>query len=49
MRYLVDGRNVTKRDPATSGLRSPMPYDVGIPANANEINRELKKLWGIDD
>jgi len=26
-----------------------MPYDVGIPANANEINRELKKLWGIDD
>jgi len=26
-----------------------MPHDVGIPANANEINRELKKLWGVDD
>lgn len=31
------------------GKRKPMPRDVGIPANANEINRELKKLWGIED
>lgn len=29
--------------------KKPMPRDVGIPPNANEINRELKKLWGIED
>ena len=29
--------------------RTPLPRDVGIPANANEINRELKKLWGIEE
>ena len=34
---------------AVRGKRAPMPRDVGIPANANEINRELKKLWGIED
>lgn len=28
---------------------APLPRDVGIPANANEINRELKKIWGIED
>lgn len=28
---------------------APLPRDIGIPANANEINRELKKLWGIED
>lgn len=31
------------------GKQKPLPRDVGIPANANEINRELKKLWGIED
>lgn len=31
------------------GRKTPMPRDIGIPANANEINRELKELWGIDD
>lgn len=29
--------------------KTPMPRDIGIPANANEINRELKELWGIED
>lgn len=28
---------------------APLSRDVGIPANANEINRELKKIWGIED
>lgn len=27
----------------------PLPRDIGIPPNANEINRELKKIWGIED
>lgn len=27
----------------------PMRRNIGTPANANEINRELKKLWGIDE
>lgn len=29
--------------------RKPLPRDMGIPSNANEINRELKELWGIED
>ena len=29
----------------TRGKRTPLPRDVGIPANANEITRELKALW----
>lgn len=29
--------------------RTLMRRDVGTPANANEINRELKELWGIED
>ncbi|NTU89622.1 MAG: hypothetical protein HGA54_06935 [Actinobacteria bacterium] len=32
-----------------SKTRTPMRRDIGTPANANEINRELKELWGIDD
>ena len=36
--------------PAKSkGQRTPMPRDIGIPPNANEITRELKKLWGDED
>lgn len=34
---------------AKSHRKAPLPRDIGIPANANEINRELKELWGIDD
>ena len=29
--------------------RKPMRRDIGIPSNANEINRELKEIWGIED
>ena len=29
--------------------KGPARRDMGIPANANEINAELKKLWGIDN
>lgn len=35
------GKRPAKKKPALS-------RDVGIPANANEINRELKELWGIE-
>lgn len=34
---------------ASKKKRKPMPRDIGIPSNANEINRELKELWGIED
>ena len=29
--------------------KARMTRDVGIPAEANKINEELKKLWGIED
>jgi len=34
---------------AKGGSRKPMSRDVGIPADANKINEELKRLWGIED
>ncbi|MEG0027624.1 MAG: NYN domain-containing protein [Raoultibacter sp.] len=34
---------------AKAKSRVPLRRDIGIPPNANEINRELKKLWGIDE
>ena len=33
---------------AKAPRKAPMRRDVGIPAGANEINRELKELWGIE-
>ncbi|MBC5584174.1 NYN domain-containing protein [Eggerthella sp. NSJ-70] len=46
---LFAGASAPAKSKGGRGKRKPMPRDVGIPANANEINRELKKLWGIED
>lgn len=35
--------------PPKRSKNTPMRRDIGIPANAHEINRELKEIWGIDD
>lgn len=37
------------KQPKKRAQKAPMRRDIGIPANANEINRELKELWGIED
>lgn len=34
---------------AKGGKRAPIPRDVGLPANAHAITRELKELWGSED
>ncbi|WP_180326520.1 NYN domain-containing protein [Raoultibacter phocaeensis] len=43
-RLFADAKPKKARD-----KKAPLPRDVGIPPNANEINRELKKIWGIED
>lgn len=47
--YLFAGSSLPGKTRGEGGRKKPMPRDVGIPSNANEINRELKKLWGIED
>ena len=37
------------KPPKKRSKNTPMRRDIGIPANAHEINRELKEIWGIDD
>ncbi len=34
---------------ATGGKHRALARNVGIPAEADSINRELKELWGIED
>lgn len=46
---LFENASAPVRSKGARDKKRPMPRDVGIPANANEINRELKKLWGIED
>lgn len=42
---LFEGAKPQKRP----GRKAPMRRDIGIPSNANEINRELKEIWGIEE